>query len=105
MLAIDAGFECRKARVLSRAPLRPSARLAAFLTAESSLRSYEGLDPSGAAEALASRAVVNLLKLDEATFAAAVGELEVLGLIERTEVGTLRLTDLEQLARFVHAAC
>jgi hypothetical protein len=104
MLAVDEAFECRKSRVLSRRPLRPPARLAAFLAAESSLRSYEGLDPTGAADALANRAVASLLQLDEAVLAAAIGELEELGLIEQAEAGTLRLTDLQQLARFVHAA-
>jgi hypothetical protein len=104
MLAVDEAFEYRKSRVLSRRPLTPPARLAAFLAAESSLRSYEGLDPSGAADALTSGGAASLLQLDEATLAVAVRELEELGLIERAEAGTLRLTDMDQLARFVHAA-
>jgi hypothetical protein len=104
MLAIEEAFEVRKSRVLERGALRAPARLAAFLAAESSLRSYEGLDPSTAADALASGAVASLLQLDEATLAVAVRELEELGLIEQAEAGTLRLTDMEQLARFVHAA-
>src|SRR5262249_17468342 len=58
--AIEREFEYRKARVLSRGPLTPLTRLAAFLVSESRLRGYEGRDPSGAAESLSCGTVGTL---------------------------------------------
>jgi CRP-like cAMP-binding protein len=97
--ATDKEFEYRKAQVLSRGPLTPLSRLAAFLVSESRLRAYEGRDPSGAAEALEGGTVGSLLGLDEDAFAATVEELKDLGFVEQSQATGLRLKDVERLAR------
>jgi CRP-like cAMP-binding protein len=97
--AVDKEFEYRKSCVIGRGPSAPLTRLAAFLVSESRLRTYEGRDPSGAAESLECDAVGSLLGLDEDTLAATVEELRGLGFVEQSQANGMRLKDVERLAK------
>jgi CRP-like cAMP-binding protein len=95
--AIDKDFEYRRSHVAGHRPLTPLRRLAIFLAAEARLSEREGPGPSGAADCLDGEIAGSLLGMDKRTFAAAIRELEGLGLVERGKADTIRLKNIELL--------
>jgi CRP-like cAMP-binding protein len=95
--AIDKDFEYRRSRVTNHRPLTPLRRLAIFLAAEARLSEREGRNPDSVADCLESEIAGNLLGMDKHTYAAAIRELERLGLVVRSKAGAIRLKDIELL--------
>ncbi|MGQ0672008.1 MAG: Crp/Fnr family transcriptional regulator [Hyphomicrobium sp.] len=97
--ATEREFAHRRRELVGANEHRPMHRVAAFLAAVSRLNQIEGRDPRVITDRLRSADVADFLRLDVATLAGSLMELQNRGLISPEASGSLRLSDPLELER------